>query len=141
MTHNQGAAAGEHTFTLGLNRFADLTVAEFEATYLSPKEPNPLLGSQYQCPEQYTSSMSSSDLPTSWDWRDPSLNDAGVNGVVEKMILKCYEKQIFCPVIRAVFGDQWPARRGHFGRLGRVREGRRSARGLKFRGFLRFLAF
>jgi len=80
MTHNEQAANGEHTFTLGLNRFADLTTAEFEATYLSPT-PNPVVGAQYQCPEKYTSSMTSSDLPTTWDWRDPTMNTAGLNAV------------------------------------------------------------
>jgi len=34
--HNAEAAQGVHTFTLGVNQFADLTLAEFSATYLRP---------------------------------------------------------------------------------------------------------
>jgi len=34
--HNAEAEAGEHTFTVGVNQFADLTLAEFKATYLRP---------------------------------------------------------------------------------------------------------
>jgi C1A family cysteine protease len=35
-THNAEAAAGKHTFTVGINQFADLTLAEFKAAYLRP---------------------------------------------------------------------------------------------------------
>jgi len=77
--HNQAAAAGEHTFTLGLNKFADLTVDEFETLYTFPKPQ--ILGAQYQCPEQYASDMTNADLPAAYDWRDASLNDLGLVAV------------------------------------------------------------
>ena len=47
--HNDEAAQGRHTFTLGMNKFADLTVQEFEAQYNAP-----VVGAQFACPEQYS---------------------------------------------------------------------------------------
>merc|ERR1711953_1374379 len=67
--HNDEAASGLHTFTLGLNKFADLTVQEFEAQYTAP-----VVGNQFQCPEQYTSDYTSDSLPESIDWRYADQN-------------------------------------------------------------------
>merc|ERR1711953_216524 len=67
--HNDEAASGLHTFTLGLNKFADLTVQEFEAQYTVP-----VVGNQFQCPEQYTSDYTSDTLPESIDWRYADQN-------------------------------------------------------------------
>jgi len=72
--HNVKAANGEKSFTLGLNKFADLTLQEFEHLYLAPS-----VGSQFPCPEQYANSGAS--IPDSWDWRTADLNGAGINAV------------------------------------------------------------
>jgi C1A family cysteine protease len=35
-THNAEAASGKHTFTVGINQFADMTIQEFSAAFLRP---------------------------------------------------------------------------------------------------------
>lgn len=62
--HNEKANNGEHSFWLGVNKFADLTYEEFAARYLNyrgaEKKPAPLLHN----------SAYFGDLPTSVDWRE-----------------------------------------------------------------------
>ncbi|XP_053205500.1 procathepsin L-like [Panonychus citri] len=62
--HNSKAANGEFSFTLGVNKFADLTFDEFSARYLTykgeAKKPAPLLHNH----------LAAKDVPTSVDWRD-----------------------------------------------------------------------
>merc|ERR1739848_339015 len=70
--HNALAANGEETYTLGLTKFADMDVEEFERTYLSA----PIVGTQFPCPEQFQDDGST--IPTSWDWRSASENSAGI---------------------------------------------------------------
>merc|ERR1712226_1271678 len=74
--HNDEAASGLHTFTLGLNKFADLTVQEFEAQYTAP-----VVGSQFQCPEQYSSDYTSDTIPESIDWRYADQNQLNLVAV------------------------------------------------------------
>jgi len=74
--HNTEAAEGKHTFTLGLTKFADLTVQEFEAKYTVP-----IVGQQFKCPEQYTSDYTMDTLPAAVDWRDASQNPLGLVAV------------------------------------------------------------
>ena len=61
--HNEEAAQGKHTFTLGVNKYADLTNEEYRQT---------LLGREvYKEPvHQMKRVASRSDIPESVDWRE-----------------------------------------------------------------------
>jgi len=64
--HNEEAAAGKHTFTLGVNQFADLTIHEWRET---------LTFKGFQDQNQFGRPKSSMkeklvDIPDSIDWRD-----------------------------------------------------------------------
>jgi hypothetical protein len=65
--HNARAAAGEEGFRLGMNRFADLTNAEFRAAYLGVKgaaeRKNRVVGERYR-------HDGAEELPESVDWRE-----------------------------------------------------------------------
>jgi len=74
--HNDEAAEGRHTFTLGMNKFADLTVQEFEAQYNAP-----VVGQQFACPELYAGDYTVDTLPESCDWRYADQNDLNVVAV------------------------------------------------------------
>ena len=61
--HNEEAAQGKHTFTLGVNKYADLTNDEWRQT---------LLGMDVYKPKvhQMKSKASRTDIPDSVDWRE-----------------------------------------------------------------------
>ncbi len=62
--HNAEAAMGKHTYTVEVNKFADLTSEEFRAMYnrFNATSMKPLAGSVYQ--------KSGLSAPDSVDWRD-----------------------------------------------------------------------
>ncbi|XP_039132636.1 zingipain-2-like [Dioscorea cayenensis subsp. rotundata] len=65
--------SGNHTFTLFLNVFADLTVEEYRDTYLGslpplPKETVGIESDSYN--DDFSEFISDDDLPNSTDWRD-----------------------------------------------------------------------
>jgi cathepsin L len=63
--HNAEAAQGKHTFTVAMNRFADLTNAEFRRQYLGYRRgPN-----ANSTAPRLNPNLKSSDLPDTVDWR------------------------------------------------------------------------
>ncbi|KAM0941074.1 putative actinidain [Dioscorea sansibarensis] len=66
--------AGNHTFTLGLNVFADITVEEYRATYLGTLPPSPSLSmvndETIELDESDDHSFKVTNTPNSIDWRD-----------------------------------------------------------------------
>lgn len=72
--HNQEAAAGKHSFTLGLNHLADMTADEVndKLNGLRPEEPNTLRNVTLK-------KMSGLRMPKSVDWREQGLVSAVQN--------------------------------------------------------------
>lgn len=60
-----------------MNKFADLTVQEFEAQYNAA----PIVGAQFACPEQYAGDYTVDTLPESCDWRYADQNDLNLVAV------------------------------------------------------------
>lgn len=77
---------GNHSFTLGINQFSDLTPAEFRATYLGYKNGkinnNKTVSDFSLEPSESESESELSAFPTSIDWRNASANPLGVSAVV-----------------------------------------------------------
>ncbi|PKU86664.1 Oryzain alpha chain [Dendrobium catenatum] len=67
--HNAAADAGEHTFWLGLNRFADLTNEEYRAKFLGYRSAGRRRRLSVAGSDRYKSD-SGNDLPDSIDWRE-----------------------------------------------------------------------
>ena len=72
LRHNSEAAAGKHTYTMALNRFADMTNAEYRANMLGLRPRGPdgravpaaaAATASFEMPED------AGDAPDSWDWR------------------------------------------------------------------------
>lgn len=61
--HNQEAASGQHTYTVGQNQYADLTVDEFS------KLVNGLIKNQSMPRDDLVQDYILRDLPASVDWR------------------------------------------------------------------------
>ena len=61
--HNQEAASGQHTYTVGQNQYADLTVDEFS------KLVNGLIKNQSMARDDLVQDYILRDLPASVDWR------------------------------------------------------------------------
>jgi len=84
-THNKEASAGIHTYTLGMNKYADLTLEEFSKQLKGLKShqnqhqhqhghhphhpPNPSSPSPRPSPNPGPSPSPSNNLPSSVDWR------------------------------------------------------------------------
>ena len=66
--HNQEAASGQHTFTVGQNQYADLTVDEFS------KFVNGLIKNQSMPRDDLVQDYTLRDLPASVDWRKEVRN-------------------------------------------------------------------
>ncbi|XP_015794389.1 cathepsin L1 [Tetranychus urticae] len=64
--HNERADNGEHTYRLGVNKFADLTYEEFKAAYLGFKK------SQHSAPLVHNVNKTF-QLPASIDWRTKGI--------------------------------------------------------------------
>ena len=64
--HNKEAAEGKHTYTLGVNKFADLTETEWRDTLTLNivKDDKP----------KYTMKSKVADIPDAIDWRDEVIN-------------------------------------------------------------------
>ncbi|KAH7672353.1 Actinidain protein [Dioscorea alata] len=66
--------AGNHTFTLGLNVFADITLEEYRATYLGTLPPSPSLhmvnDETIETDESDDDYFNVTNTPNSIDWRD-----------------------------------------------------------------------
>ncbi|KAL1532143.1 senescence-specific cysteine protease SAG39-like [Salvia divinorum] len=71
--HNQ---EGNHTYKLGLNKFADLTNEEFLAKYARSSMQSSKVVSSYQSSFEYTNIK---DIPSSLDWRDHNAVTAVAN--------------------------------------------------------------
>ena len=70
---------GNHSFTLGINQFSDLTPAEFRATYLGYKN-NKYIDNNTKPELDFSEELST--FPSSIDWRNASANPLGVVAVV-----------------------------------------------------------
>ena len=66
--HNQEAASGQHTYTVGQNQYADLTVDEFS------KLVNGLIKNQSMARDDLVQDYTLRDLPASVDWRKEVRN-------------------------------------------------------------------
>ena len=66
--HNQEAASGQHTYTVGQNQYADLTVDEFS------KLVNGLIKNQSMARDDLVQDYILRDLPASVDWRKEVRN-------------------------------------------------------------------
>ena len=66
--HNQEAASGQHTYTVGQNQYADLTVDEFS------KLVNGLIKNQSMPRDDLVQDYTLRDLPASVDWRKEVRN-------------------------------------------------------------------
>jgi len=65
--HNAAADRGEHTFRLGMNRFADLTNAEYRQQFLGLKRRSAVPPSVR--PSMPVSELEVAAAPAAWDWR------------------------------------------------------------------------
>jgi len=79
MEHNARFDAGLETHYLGLTKMADLTAEEFEALYLNAPGPDPVLKTQFQCPEQFDDTTT--EIPANFDWRFADQNDLNLVAV------------------------------------------------------------
>jgi len=64
--HNRDYAMGKETYTVGINRMADLTNAEYRQQYLAVMQESPSIRLNYQCPVNFASN---GNVPDSVDWR------------------------------------------------------------------------
>merc|ERR1711931_345070 len=65
--HNLDHQAGRETYTVAINKFADLSNAEFRQQYLAQTQEAPGIRLNYQCPTNFVASGNA--LPDSVDWR------------------------------------------------------------------------
>ena len=61
--HNAEHALGLHTFTLGVNKFADMSNEEFVARFTAPKK-------DFSARTRSNKAVSTVGLPSEVDWRD-----------------------------------------------------------------------
>ena len=89
LDHNRRYDQGLETFWVGMTKFADLTGEEFEDLYLTKRSgqetvakslgPDPVLKTQFQCPEQF--SDETTDIPDNFDWRFADQNNLNLVAV------------------------------------------------------------
>merc|ERR1712121_276721 len=65
--HNLDHRAGRETYTVAINKFADLSNAEFRQQYLAQTQEAPGIRLNYQCPTNFVASGNA--LPDAVDWR------------------------------------------------------------------------
>jgi len=65
--HNLDHQAGRETYTVAMNKFADLSNAEFRQQYLAQTQEAPGIRLNYQCPTNFVASGNA--LPAAVDWR------------------------------------------------------------------------
>lgn len=93
--HNLEHDLGKHTYTLGLNEYADMTNEEFKAKYFGKKQTkkssnNPI----FLEPENI------GDLPTTVDWRQKGYVTPIKNQV-------CYNINLFLINFLSILGSMW----------------------------------
>jgi len=75
--HNKDFELGIETYTVAMNKFADLTNAEFHSQYLSLTQDSAQIRLNYQCPVAFSDN---GNTPDSVDWRS-TANPQGVVAV------------------------------------------------------------
>jgi len=82
--HNMDHAAGRETYTVSMNKFADLSNAEFRKEYLAQTQEAPGIRLNYQCPVNFKASGNA--LPDAVDWRSTNnpLNTVAVTSVKDQ---------------------------------------------------------